>query len=357
MIHPAPNLGRIAIILMIVGTAASGSVASANGPVAEEALETGADVTGGDTLRGVERPDSVIVSGRPGRRIDDNESMVVTVAYSVAVGAANYLPEPIDVSIVDGVASFAQPLPAVVGRGDRVEIEGIGTVFIDRCFDDSTCSLVDGRGLQPIEAHGVLAFSATAAFGSLAEAVHGAADADHLRTSDLVAINRELELVCYGGIEDRTPVMIDAWVTSAKNRIRIVAADASYGHELNWRHPGRWSEDAYRIEVWGGDCLRTTVGNLTIEGLQFLCTADAATPVTAIHLDAITGEVEISEVLIHLAGTGASAERVAVKATSWGAAELVVRNTMMWGLGASELHAGILVGDSGVTLHAFNNIV
>jgi len=124
-----------------VGTAASGSVASANGPVAEEALETGADVTGGDTLRGVERPDSVIVSGRPGRRIDDNESMVVTVAYSVAVGAANYLPEPIDVSIVDGVASFAQPLPAVVGRGDRVEIEGIGTVFIDRCFDDSTCSL------------------------------------------------------------------------------------------------------------------------------------------------------------------------------------------------------------------------
>jgi len=244
-------------------------------------------------------------------------------------------------------ASFAQPLPAVVGRGDRVEIEGIGTVFIDRCFDDSTCSLVDGRGLQPIEAHGVLAFSATAAFGSLAEAVHGAADADHLRTSDLVAINRELELVCYGGIEDRTPVMIDAWVTSAKNRIRIVAADASYGHELNWRHPGRWSEDAYRIEVWGGDCLRTTVGNLTIEGLQFLCTADAATPVTAIHLDAITGEVEISEVLIHLAGTGASAERVAVKATSWGAAELVVRNTMMWGLGASELHAGILVGDSG----------
>jgi len=357
MIHPAPNLGRIAIILMIVGTAASGSVASANGPVAEEALETGADVTGGDTLRGVERPDSVIVSGRPGRRIDDNESMVVTVAYSVAVGAANYLPEPIDVSIVDGVASFAQPLPAVVGRGDRVEIEGIGTVFIDRCFDDSTCSLVDGRGLQPIEAHGVLAFSATAAFGSLAEAVHGAADADHLRTSDLVAINRELELVCYGGIEDRTPVMIDAWVTSAKNRIRIVAADASYGHELNWRHPGRWSEDAYRIEVWGGDCLRTTVGNLTIEGLQFLCTADAATPVTAIHLDAITGEVEISEVLIHLAGTGASAERVAVKATSWGAAELVVRNTMMWGLGASELHAGILVGDSGVTLHAFNNTI
>ena len=357
MSHPVPYLRRIAIIVVIVGTAASGSMVFANGPVAEVALEGGASFTDGDTQQGVERSDIVIVGGRGRRRVDDNQSAVVTVAYSVAVGAPNYLPEPIDVSIVDGVASFAQPLPAVVGRGDRVEIEGIGTVFIGHCFDDSTCSLVDGRGLQPIEAHGVLAYSASAAFGSLAEAVRGASDADHLRTFDLVAINRALELVCYGGLEDTTPVVIDGWVTSAKNRIRIVAADASYGHDLDWRHSGRWSEGAYRLDVWGGDCLRTTVGNLAIEGLQFLCRADAATPVTAIHLDAINGEVEISEALIHLEGSGATAERVAVKATSWGAAEVVVRNTIMWGLGTSGLHAGILVGNNRVTLHAFNNTI
>jgi len=352
--HPAPYLGRIAIFLMIVGAAAA-----AGGEelvtVQLETWDSGLSIKSDGLTNEADKV--VIVRGRPGRRIDDNQSAVVTVAYSVAVGAPNYLPEAIDVNIVDGVASFAQPLPAVVGRGDRVEIEGIGTVFIDHCLDDSTCSLVDGRGLQPIEAHGVLAFSATAAFGSLAEAVHGAADADHFRTSDLVAINRALELVCYGDIEDTTPVVIDGWVTSAKNRIRIVAADASYGHDLSWRHPGRWSEDAYRIEVWGGDCLRTTVGNLAIEGLQFLCTADAATPVTAVHLDAVDGEIEISGALIHLAGTGAMAERVAIKATSWGSSEVVVRNSMMWGLGASDLHAGILVGNNRVTLHAFNNTI
>ena len=354
MSHPAPYLGRIAIILMVVGAAAG---AGGEEPVIGQ-LEIGG--SGPRINFDAQTHDAGrigLVRSSPRSRIDDNESAVVTVAYSVAVGAPNYLPGPIDVSIVDGVASFAQPLPAVVGRGDRVEIEGIGTVFIDRCFDDSTCSLIDGRGLQPIEAHGVLAYSASAAFGSLAEAVYGAADADHLRTSDLVAINRALELVCYGDIEDTTPVVIDGWVTSAKNRIRIVAADASYGHDLNWRHPGRWSEDAYRIEVWGRDCLRTTVGNLMIEGLQFLCTADAATPVTAIHLDTITGEIEISGVLIHLAGTGATADRVAVEATSWGASEVVVRNSMMWGLGDSELHAGILVGNSRVTMHAFNNTI
>ena len=246
MSHPAPYLGRIAIILLIAGAAAG---AGGEEPVTGQ-LETGGS---GFEIYSDGLIDDAgqigLVRSSPRRRIDDNEAAVVTVAYSVAVGAPNYFPEPIDVSIVDGVASFAQTLPAVVGRGDRVEIEGIGTVFIDRCFDDSTCSLIDGRGLQPIEAHGVVAYSATAAFRSLAEAVHGAADADHLRTSDLVAINRALELVCYGDIEDTTPVMIDGWVTSAKNRIRIVAADASYGHELNWRHSGRWSEDAYRLEV------------------------------------------------------------------------------------------------------------
>jgi hypothetical protein len=79
--------------------------------------------------------------------------------------------------------------------------------------------------------------------------------------------------------------------------------------------------------------------------------------VTAIHLDAIDGEIQISEVLIHLAGTGATAERVAIKATSWGAAEVVVRNTMIWGLGPSGLHSGILVFNNRVTLHAFNNTI
>ena len=351
--HAAPIVGRFAIVLLILGVAAG----SDGGELVTGRLETH---DSGLAFKSDGLTDAAdqggIIRSRPRRRIDDNEATVM-VAYSVAVGAPNYLPEPIDVSIVDGVASFAQPLPAVVGRGDRVEIEGIGTVFINQCSNDSTCSLVDGRGLQPIEAHGVSAYSITAAFGSLAEAVYGASDPEHLRTTDLVAINRVLELVCYGDVADTIPVVIEGWVTSAKNRIRIVAADASYGHDLSWRHSGRWSEDAYRMEVWGHDCLRTTVGNLSIEGLQFLCTADSVTPVNAIHLDATTGEVEINGALIHLDGAGALAERVAVRATSWGPSEVVVRNSVMWGLGASELHAGILVDNSGVTLHAFNNTV
>ena len=126
MSHPAPYLGRIAIILLIAGAAAG-----AGG----EELVTGRLETGdsgfeiySDGL--IDDAGQIgLVRSSPRRRIDDNESAVVTVAYSVAVGAPNYLPEPIDVSIVDGVASFSQPLPAVGWGGGRGQEEGSGAVF------------------------------------------------------------------------------------------------------------------------------------------------------------------------------------------------------------------------------------
>ena len=43
---------------------------------------------------------------------DDDE--VTIVAYSVAVSAPDFLDHPVDVSVVGGVAQFAEPLPAVV---------------------------------------------------------------------------------------------------------------------------------------------------------------------------------------------------------------------------------------------------
>ena len=289
--------------------------------------------------------------------IDDDE--ITVVPYSVAVGALNFLDEPVDVSIVDGVASFAQPLPAVVGRGDRLEVEGLGSVFIDRCVDDSTCMVVDGLGQPPMDAYGVLVTVATAAFGSLSDAVDGAADADHLGTFDLVAVSRVLELVCYGSIEDTTPVVIDGWVTDEWNRIRIVAADVSYGHDGNWRHPGRWSGGAYRVEVDGTDCISTTIGNLTIEGLQLGCGAGPDVGVAGIRVSETAGSLEISETLIMLDGTAGAAQRAGIAISSSQALDVEVRNSILWDLGdpGNEFQTGILVEGPQVSLWAANNTI
>jgi hypothetical protein len=194
--------------------------------------------------------------------VDDEDPVVVP--YSVAVDAPDYFDQVIEVSVVSGVAHFADPLPAIVGRGDRLQVEGLGAVFIESCSDESTCTVVDGRGVSPMDAYGVVAYSASAAFGSLAEAVRGASGPEYLGTASLVAANRIIEFVCYGDTADTDPVVIDDWITSEKHVIRIVTANESYGHGRDWRHSGRWTDTAYRLQIDGADCIYVAVGNLTI---------------------------------------------------------------------------------------------
>ena len=321
------------------------------------------DVAEGDEFFRVELFDPVGATlGSPSSSeitIEDDDEVTI-VAYSVAVGAPDFLDGPIEVSIVGGVAQFAQPLPAVVGRGDRIEIEGLGPVFIDHCTDDSMCKVVDRRGQPPIDAYGVLALEATAAFGSMAEALDGAADADHLDTYDLVSAGRALELVCYGGVEDTAQVVIDSWVTSTVNAIRIVAADASYGHDGSWRHPGRWSDQAYRLNVVGAEaCIDSHVGHLKLEGLQLNCENPFGN-VNGIQLDGIEGDVEIAETLVHLGPSSSPDDRIAIHArNAFAPVEVVVRNSILWDLGdgGSPDHVGILVDDPMITLLAANNTV
>jgi hypothetical protein len=258
------------------------------------------------------------------------------------------------------VAYFSQPLPEIVGRGDKIQIEGPYSFFIDRCWDDTTCTVVDGRGQPAMDAYGVQALEITAAFGSLAEAIDGAADAEHLDTFDLIAANLALELVCYGGDADTTPVVIDSWVTSDTNTIRIVAADASFGHDGTWRHDGRWEGDAYRLEVAGEEgCINAQVGNLTLEGLQLNC-ENSDGGVYGIQLDGIAGDVEITETLVHLGPSSSPDERIAIHARyAYDPVDVVVRNSILWDLGdgSSPEHVGILVDGETIDLLAANNTI
>jgi hypothetical protein len=291
---------------------------------------------------------------------DDDQAEVVTVPFSVAVGASNYLPGGIDVNIIGSVAYFSQPLPEVVGRGDRVEIEGGYTVFIDHCMDDSSCRVIAGDGSPAVEAHGVPVDLVSAAFGSLAEAIDGAADAEHLGTYDLVGAGRSLELVCYGDIADTTPVVIDNWVTSATNPIRIVAAEAAAGHDGSWRHDGRWSDQAYRLDVAGEDaCIDVQVGHVTLQGLQLNC-ENSDGGVHGVQLEGIAGDVEITEILVHLGPSNSPDERIAIRAGfSLEPVNVVVRNSILWDLGdgSSPEHAGIQVDGDLINLLAANNTI
>jgi hypothetical protein len=291
----------------------------------------------------------------------DNEPRPAAVVFSVGADGNNWLPDPIGVDIEGGVATFAQPLPPGPVRGDRLEIEGIGAVYLGPCSSDFDCEVYDGRGDAPGDLTGGTATSVLRAFQSLQAAFAGASDADHLGTSDLVAADRSLELHCYGawGAADTSPVVIDGWTTSADHPIRVVVpVQPSVWFPWN-RHPGRWDDTAYYLDVADGTCITSSVGNLVLEGLQLRCSGAPGDDVHGVLLHGSDGDVRISESIIRLDGTAATGTRTGIGVGAGAVGEVVVRNTVLYDLGDGSApgHTGIVSSAPAAALRIANTTV
>ncbi len=296
---------------------------------------------GSETLDVALLPGGGVALGEPSIcrvTIDDQNPPPVAVTYSVGVNSGNLLDGPLGFEIENGEAVFAEPLPPGPDRGDLIVASGSEPLFIVDCVSEQVCSVADALGRPPADLASSTATAIVPAFESLADAVDSAGDAAHLGTRDLVTIGRALELVCYGGFADTGAVEIRNWVTSTDHGIRIVAS-ATGGH----RHPGSWSDTAYRLEVVGEHCVSTTVGNLQLEGLQLACANAAGADAAGVVVDGADGPVTVDECLIAVDGSdadGAAREGIAVR--SGGDTELVVRNSII--SDAAGLPGSALVG-------------
>ncbi len=294
--------------------------------------------------------------------IVDDEPRPTAVAFSVGVDSENRLPGAIGIDITNGLATFAEPLWHFgLSRGDRLEIDGVGTVFLGACSSDTECPVFTGQGGVPVDIEGGMLTSASRAFPSLQSAVTGAADAEHLGTWDLSAANAALEILCYSGWgePDTTPVSIDGWITSPENPIRVIVPALSPRNQVFQRHFGRWDDTAYHLDVPDATCITSSVGNLVLEGLQLHCSGDPVSDVYGVLLDGIDGDVRISETIVRLDGVAAAGDRIGVSLESATSGELVVRNSILYDLGdgSAEHHAGIVNSASDATLFAANNTI
>ncbi len=203
--------------------------------------------------------------------IVDDEVESRTAAFSIAVGGGEWIDESLIVDISNGVASFAGAPPPGPDRGSRVTVAGVGDFFISSCADDQTCNLVDAFGNAPANVPDATITGISPAFTSLAEAVTRLKEPDHLGTGDLVGLGLNLELLCYAGPSDTTPVLLEGWTTSIEHRINIIAPTGDGLRGPSQRHHGSWTEDAYRLEVYGQPAIVSNVGHLSIDGLQIRC--------------------------------------------------------------------------------------
>ncbi|MCP4546768.1 MAG: hypothetical protein GY835_09930, partial [bacterium] len=289
--------------------------------------------------------------------IIDNDGAPIEVFYSVGY-SGNKLPSPIAMDISGGIAEFGEALPAGPDRGDQIVYDG-GQVFIRSCSDDHHCEVFTGAGLVPANITGTTATGVWFAFGSLYDALEYAYDEEYLDTSDLVASNLVLNLVCYAGYEEG-PVDIYGWTTGPDNYLRIVAPSAFGQRGASQRHQGAWSSGVYELYSYYDACIYSSIGNLRIEGLQIYCENEDDRAYGVLLSGAgVSGTVRISETIITLSPNPEdSYGQIAIAAEGVGDLTLELANNLLYDLGdLSADHVGIDVNDSSVTVLASNNTI
>jgi hypothetical protein len=289
------------------------------------------------------------------------------VFYSVGQDTADHKSGAPTVTISAGLAAFSVPQTADgLGVGDVVDYGADHK----RCFLSQKISTTRWRcttatGGPPDPASAAAVNSISHAFGSLAAAIAGASDSEHLGTSNLVQAGVSLHLPCYndGGAPDTSRVVVSGYVATSQQRILIYApTDTDIECNRRQRHTGAWDDTRYRLEV---TTLGSTDASLTlrvahtrVEGLQVL--ASGASNVDGIQTTGgPAGEYYVSNNIVVGKLTSASANSDGICTHGGSAGQVVyVWNNVVYGFDAGSVQAsGLYNGVSGTTLVAYNNTI
>lgn len=287
----------------------------------------------------------------------DNESFAPrTVRYSVRPGAGELLPGPVAAAVTGGRLVLQGSPGSEMDRGDVAHLDTGESLLIGFCATTRECDVTTTDGLAVGDHANVVVNSVTPAFDSLADAV--STGDTLLGTHDLVSEKVTVELLLYGGAADTTPATVDGWTTSSDHRLRIVAPPAGPQRMYGQRHNGRWSSDAYRMEISGGytTCLDIRDPWVTVEGIQVHCDGPSSIGVR-VQVDA-PGEVVIGESLVRLSTAPGSDVRKGIAIVGTG--DVVVRSSVIHDLGDGTgwNHIGIDAGGArGHVLAVGNTIV
>ncbi len=200
------------------------------------------------------------------------------VYYSVGQNTDDHKTGNPTLTIASGVGTFSVAQTAAdMGVGDKVTYDADQVAYISGKISTSQWTLTTATGATPADISGATVNSITHAFASLEDMVGGAADTDHLDTSDLVAGNYILNIPCYyDSGPDTSAVTIDGWNTGPSNYLKIYTPDnVATEVNLSQRHQGKWDDSKYNLQISGTDVSAISVqsvGYVKIEGLQIKST-------------------------------------------------------------------------------------
>ncbi len=176
------------------------------------------------------------------------------VFYSVGQNTNDHKTGSPTVTVSGTTATFSVAQSAAnMGVGDVVTYGGSNKCYISGKTSPTLWSCVSATGGTPTAAANATVNSITHAYASLAEAVIGATDANHLNTTNLVTGNYVLNLPCYYDTgADTSMVNVTGYTTGVVNYIRIYTPNNTLTEvNTSQRHVGKWDTQKY---ILSGDC-------------------------------------------------------------------------------------------------------
>jgi parallel beta-helix repeat protein len=285
------------------------------------------------------------------------------VYYSVGQNTSDHKTGAPTVKISGGVATFSVAQTASnMGVGDRVTYNGGSVAYISGKMSSTQWTLVTATGGTPAdESVSVTVNSIAHEFASLSAAEAGAADINHLNTSDLVAGDYVLNLACYYDTgADTTTATVDGWTTGANNYIRIYTpTDTATEVNQSQRHDGKYNAGKYELQQSTGVVLFIKDNYVRVEGLQVRSTSNAASNYGICVTNDIVGagDIELSHNYVEGSNnTTGNAKGIYVYNGVDATLNVDIWNNIIYNVGASGGSTqGIIILDTDVTGNVYNN--
>lgn len=289
------------------------------------------------------------------------------VYYSAGTNTNNLELGSGNVSITNGTATFTVTQADNIGVGDKLQAGGNNYYLSSRTSTSNTLyEVTTATGLVPIDLSSTSVTGIYRAFNTITTVEDQSDDASYLNSSDLTALNVQLNWPLYNDAAFTEIVDINGYTTSINNYIRIFAPNSSSDVGVSQRHSGKEGTGVrmtYPASV-GVDVifLKFGVTFAKIEGLEIdgsaTTTTENLTGIKRSYVDLATDVSYINDVIIHdiTAPNGKSSTGIDNRGTTY------IRNTIIYDLisnttGFGRVDGIVLFTGGSSRLYVYNSTV
>jgi hypothetical protein len=237
-----------------------------------------ASVAGGSQINTLGCPSNSFNAGSNTNWLFPSGSNVVNVYYSVGQATTSLMTGTPTLTITGGAGVFSAAQTGNIGVGDRVtyNTNQIAYIAAKTNADMMHWTLVTATGTSATNVTNATVNSITREYTSLAAAIAGASDANHLNTVDLTPVGCGNSYILnlpayYDSGADTAAVTVSGYTTGANNYIKIYTpASTTIEANQNQRHNGTVTGNGYYLDqsAYLVNTLSNSLDYTIIDGLK-----------------------------------------------------------------------------------------